>query len=200
MDRSQQLFDDRYGPGALRRLTTMLEQPCATFAAIADQFGVSRERVRQWHIKFCPGAPRGHQRQRLCALQRSKRDMLRQPLFRTFYRHARAHFEPRRFELIACRDGFLGRSVRLDGYVVAIRAASVKHRGGAVSTYALRGGAPTVDFLYFRVSEEEFLFVPRSAIPPTGVSYRPGVTWVLEPFRNTFAAALSRKDFDRQAS
>lgn len=91
------LFEDRYGAGSFDRLKAMFDQPCTTFAAIAQHFGVTRERVRQWHLKLCPDAPRGHERKRQCVLQRSKRELLRQPLFQSFYRHARPHFEPGRF-------------------------------------------------------------------------------------------------------
>ena len=43
------LFEDRYGTGSYQRLMGMFDRPCVTFAEIAGQFGVSRERVRQWH-------------------------------------------------------------------------------------------------------------------------------------------------------
>ena len=60
------LFDDRYGLGAQERLLSMLRQPCHTFARIAEEFGVTRECVRQWHRRLLPDAPTGHERQRLC--------------------------------------------------------------------------------------------------------------------------------------
>ena len=47
--RSTGLFEDRYGLGARDRLLSPLQQPCITFAEIADQFGVTRECVGQWH-------------------------------------------------------------------------------------------------------------------------------------------------------
>ena len=74
--RWQELFDGRYGAGALAELRGMLEQPCLTFAEIAVRFGVTRERVRQWHLELMPGAPRGHARQRLCA-QRQRQHAVR---------------------------------------------------------------------------------------------------------------------------
>ena len=43
------VFEERYGAGSQQRLIALLEQPCVTFATIATHFGVSRERVRQWH-------------------------------------------------------------------------------------------------------------------------------------------------------
>lgn len=60
------LFEDRYGVGSGQRLIAMLEQPCVTFARVAEEFGVTRECVRQWHQRWLPGAPSGHRRQQLC--------------------------------------------------------------------------------------------------------------------------------------
>jgi hypothetical protein len=88
------IFEERYGTGAYGRLIALFGQPCVTFASIADQFGVTRERVRQWHLVLMPGAPRGHERQRLCGLYQQKRRLLAEPLFRSFYQHARPHLEP----------------------------------------------------------------------------------------------------------
>jgi len=199
MTRSEQLFEDRYGSGSFQRLMTMLDQPCMTFAAIADHFGVTRERVRQWHVRMRPSAPRGHERQRQCALRRSKRRLLRHPLFRTFYRHARDHFEPGRLALIAGRDGFRATAVRLDGHMIAIRKATVKYQNGKVVSYGLSGGAAAVDFLYYRLSQDEFLLVPKTAMPPGGVSYGPSRESSYEAYRNTFAAVAVPR-LARQAS
>jgi hypothetical protein len=60
------LFEDRYGLGAHARLLTLFQQPCVTFAEIADRFGVTRECVRQWYARVLPTGPTGHERQRLC--------------------------------------------------------------------------------------------------------------------------------------
>ena len=68
------LFEDRYGRGAHARLLSLLQQPCVTFAEIADQFGVTRECVRQWHQRLLPDAPTGHERQRLCRQYQRKRE------------------------------------------------------------------------------------------------------------------------------
>jgi len=170
-----------------------------TFAAIAAHFEVTRERVRQWHVKLCPSAPRGHERQRQCALQRSKRRLLRQPLFRTFYRHVRDHFEPGRVALIAGRDGFRATAVRLDGHRIAIRKATVKYQNGTAISYGLSGGTADVDFLYYRLLQDEFLLVPRAAIPPRGVAYRQSAESPYEAYRNTFTA-VSAPRLARQAS
>jgi hypothetical protein len=48
------LFEDRYGVGSFARLMTHLNTPCTSFADIAALFGVTRERVRQWHLTLLP--------------------------------------------------------------------------------------------------------------------------------------------------
>ena len=191
------LFEDRYGAGAYERLTGLLDQPCTTFAEIATQFGVTRERVRQWHIRLRPEAPRGHARQHLCWLQQQKRALFEDPLFRSFYRHARAHFQPRRFALIPARDGFRKRTVKLDERVVGLRQArpaGSRHRGrlhDTQSVYTLTASGAPADFLYYRLNDHDYLFVPRQALPATGTTYVDGETAKYLPFRNTFRAALT---------
>ena len=117
------LFDDRYGVGAYAQLLTLLNTPCTSFAEIAAGYGVSRERVRQWHLQLLPGAPRGHQRRRLCLREQQKRELLTDPLFRTFYRQAREHFSRGELGLIPSRTGYRRRVVRLGGRLVAIKSA-----------------------------------------------------------------------------
>ena len=190
------LFEDRYGAGAYERLTELLDQPCTTFAEIATHFGVTRERVRQWHIRLRPDGPRGHARQHLCWLQQQKRALFADPLFRSFYRHARVHFQARRFALIPARDGFRKRTVRLGESVVGLRQArpaGTRHRARldeAQAAYTLSASGEAADFLYYRLNEHDYLFVPRQAVPPTGTTYVDGETARYLPFRNTFLAAL----------
>ncbi len=52
-------FDGRYGDGSFDELLRRLGQPCISFAQIASHFGVTRERVRQWHRQWLPDAPTG---------------------------------------------------------------------------------------------------------------------------------------------
>jgi hypothetical protein len=89
---TQAAFSERYGNGAFERLTQRLEQRCLTFAQIAAESGVSRERVRQWYRQLLPDAPSGHERQRLCAIHRRRRRLFGNALYRSFFQRARAHF------------------------------------------------------------------------------------------------------------
>src|SRR5580658_3671761 len=134
------MFEDRHGRGAYERLIAELRQPCVTFAAIAKRLGVTRERVRQWQMRLLPNAPRGHERQRLCAIARRKRRVLEDPRFRAFYRHAKSFVERGRIELINASHGYRTRAVRIDRRVVALREARRSARAQMTSTapaYAL---------------------------------------------------------------
>jgi len=160
------IFDDRYGEGAFDRLLKLLGQPCLSFAAIGDQFGVTRERVRQWQQEWFPDTPTGLQRRRLCASYREKRRLLLDPLFREFHRHARCSFGAERIHPVRSRRGYRTREVRIDDVVIALRdatAPSLRYRGRA-------------DFIYFRLPGGEFLFVAAGA--PVSANHP----------RNTFAA------------
>lgn len=181
------LFEDRYGEGAYERLTALFEQPCVTFAEIAGRFGVTRERVRQWHLRLCPDAPRGHARQHLCSLQQQKRALFDDPLFRSFYRHARAHFQAKRLTLVPARGGFRKRTVKLDEQVIGLRQA----RPSSERAYTLAGATPPADFLYYRLNDHDYLFVPRQAVPKAGATYRDAEPSQYSRFRNTFRAALT---------
>ena len=127
--RSVGLFEDRYGVGAHARLVALLQQPCVTFAEIADRYGVTRECVRQWHQRLLPGAPTGHERQRLCRQYHRKRALMKDELFGGFYRRFRTQVPTRRLGLIPARDGFRRRAVRLDRHVVALRRARARMAG-----------------------------------------------------------------------
>lgn len=186
-------FESRYGGGAFGRLMTAFEQPCITFADIAQSFGVTRERVRQWHLKLMPGAPRGHARQHLCLVHTQKRRLFTDPLFRAFSRHARQAFEARRLALIPARDGFRKRAVKLGERVIALKTAT--RRDGASDSgpgaYVLSASVEPVDFIYYRLSDDDYLFVPREAIPPAGAFFVDGTSAEYREFRNTFAAAFA---------
>jgi len=173
-------FDDKYGDGALARLARMLGQPCVTFAQIAGEFGVSRERVRQWHRQMLPDAPTGHERQRLCAVHQQRRRLFEDSLFRAFFRHARAHFERGRIEPIRSRSGYRTRLVRIDDAIVALRDAADEE--GLPKAFRYRGAA---QFLFIRLREDEFIFIP-ALLAPTGDDVSGA------PFRNSFAAFVER--------
>lgn len=185
-----EVFEDRYGVAAYSRLLALFDEPCTSFADIAAQFGVTRERVRQWHLEFRPGAPRGHQRRRLCLKHQQKRELLTDPVFRAFYRQARAYFDPQRFSLIAARSGFRRRSVRLDGRLVVLRTSrtSETHPDGA-AVYRLSPQRRAVDFVYYQLSPDAYLFLPGVLVPPAGTTFVDHATSKYWPYRNTFAAA-----------
>ena len=146
-------FEDRYGAGSYERLLQLLAQPCASFAQIADDFGVTRERVRQWQREWFPDAPTGLQRRRLCAAYQEKKRLMLDSLFRAFHRHARDWFGPERIHPVRSRRGYRTREVRIDHVVVALRDATTtapRYRGRA-------------DFIYFRLPNDEFLFVAGDA-------------------------------------
>lgn len=189
--RSLAVFEDRYGEGSFDRLTIWLMQPCVTFAEIAERFGVTRERVRQWHGQFLPDAPTGRARQRECAVHQQRRRLFKDPLFRTFFQHARPHFGSKWIQPIRARDGYRHRSVFLDGHLVALRDM----RASGVRPLRFRGQAK---FVYFLLGETDYLLVPVSAISGRGVDRRAGIPELLLPYYNTFVAL--REFQERSAS
>jgi hypothetical protein len=193
------IFEDRHGEGSYERLLEQLRQPCLTFAAIASQFGVTRERVRQWHAQLLPDAPSGHERQRLCGLHNQKRRLLAEPMFRSFYRHARPHFAAGRIELIKALDGYRSRSVRIDDRLVAIRDASgsatVRSRSKAV-TYRLTRCRWAADFVYYRLGDSDYLFVPAHLVPEGGTMFSETPNSKYHRYRNTFEAFETASGFE----
>jgi hypothetical protein len=196
------LFDDRYGVGAFARLLTLLNAPCTSFSEIAAGYGVSRERVRQWHLQLLPGAPRGHQRRRLCLREQQRRELLTDPLFRAFYRHARAHFQPGELVLIPSRTGYRRRTVRLAGRLVAIKSArstrAVRVDGAATYVLSPRGGH--ADFVYYQLSADAYLFLPGELLPASSTTFIDNEQSKYWRHRNSFLAAQVDHDAVRQAS
>ncbi len=185
------VFEDRYGAGAYERLMALFDQPCVTFAEIATAFGVTRERVRQWHLQLLPDAPRGHARQRLCVAHRQKRRLLEDPLFRAFYRHARPHIAPGRIELIRTREGFRRRTVRLDTWTVAIKNARRQAAPDGESgkpAYVLTNSQRRVDYIYYRLAPDDYLLLPKTALPADRTTFLDTPASKYQRFRNTFAA------------
>ena len=196
------LFDDRYGVGAYARLLTLLATPCTSFAEIAAGYGVSRERVRQWHLQLLPGAPRGHQRRRLCLREQQKRELLTDPLFRTFYRQARAHFPPGELALIQSHTGYRRRTVRLAGRLVAIKSARSKHdlRGDGAATYVLSPRSSKADYIYYQLSADTYLFLPGELLPASSTTFIDNEQSKYWRYRNSFFAAQADSGAVRQAS
>ena len=185
------LFEDRYGVGSARRLMAMLEQPCVTFARIAAEFGVTRECVRQWHQRVLPGAPSGHRRQQLCREYQMKRQLLQDPLFLGFYRRIRSSVPGQRVTLIRSRAGFRKRTVRIGEHTVLLRRArrsrSRSHEWGH-SVYTLATGEMGVDFVYYEISSDEYLLVPRTLLSARSTTFVDTRASAYRPFKNTLAA------------
>ena len=197
------IFEDRYGHGSYERLMGMFDRPCMTFAEIAGHFGVSRERVRQWHRQLLPDAPRGHARKHLCVVYHQKRRLLEDPLFRSFYEHARPHVEPGRITLIPTREGFRRRAVRLDGATVALKKArqhAVPAREHDVPAFILTNCHRQVDYIYYRLSPDHYLLVPANALPAERTTFVDTPASKYQRFKNTFAAVSSGHPSVQQAS
>jgi len=170
-------FEARYGDGSFEQLLQMLAQPCRSFAQIAIRFGVTRERVRQWHSQWLPDAPTGLERRRICAQYHEKLRLIRDPLFRAFHRDARTSIGADRIHPLRSRRGFRRRTVGIDRFVIALRDA-------VTSPPRYRGRA---DFIYFRLAGDEFLFVAST----DQITTHP---------RNTFAALDARSSESANAS
>jgi len=184
------LFEGRYGDGAAERLKSMLEQPCVTFARIAAEFGVTRECVRLWHQRLLPDAPSGHQRQQLCREHQMKRRLLEDALFLRFYRHIRSSVPRQRVTLIPSRDGFRKRTVRIDGRTIVLKRARRNRatNGSTAGIYTLASGGADADFLYYELSAEEYLLVPREHLPVGPVTFVDTGASTYQRFKNTVAA------------
>jgi hypothetical protein len=182
------LFEDRYGAGAEQRLIALLRQPCVTFAEIADQFGVTRECVRQWHQRLLPEAPTGHERQRLCRQYQRKRALFKDDLFAGFYRRFRAQVPSRRIGLIPARDGFRRRTVRLDRHVIALKRARASAATRPSTAYRLVNGVGNVDFVYYELNERDYLFMPRPALGDGSALFVDADGATYHQFKNTFGA------------
>lgn len=179
------VWEDRYGAGSFERLLALLGQPCVSFAAIAHEFGVTREGVRQWHRRFLPDAPTGRERRRLCREQKQKHRLLADDLFRTFYGHVRAHLGNGRVAPIRSTEGFRLRTVKIDDHIVALRDAT---RPPAERDSRWRQ-ARHAAYIYVRLPAGQFLFLPADALRAVAaarddVGGDPGV----ERYRNTFDA------------
>jgi transposase-like protein len=183
-----ELFADRYGVGAQQRLLALLEQPCVTFAEIADQFGVTRECVRQWHQRLLPGAPTGHERQRLCRQHQRKRELFKDELFAGFYRRLRAQVPAKRIGLIPARDGFRRRAVRLDRHVIALKRARASRDPASTASYRLVNGVGKVDFVYYELNDRDYLFLPRPILSDGAATFVDTAGATYHQYKNTFGA------------
>lgn len=179
------LWEARYGSDAFQHLLTQLRTPCVSYAAIAAEFGVTRERVRQWRAQFLPDAPDGRRRRLLCREQRGRQRLLSDPLFRVFYRSARAQLGAGRVQPIRSGDGFRLRVARIDHHIVALRDATGARTDGAVWARSNR----TSEFVFLRLQGDEFLFVSSGELRTrTPADLLERVDDTLRPCLNTFHA------------
>lgn len=179
------VWEDRYGAGSFERLVTLLAQPCVSFAAIADEFGVTREGVRQWHRRFLPEAPTGRERRRLCREQKQKQRLLSDDLFRAFYGHVRTHLGNGRVSPIRSTEGFRLRAARIDGHVVALRDATRAPAGRDARWRQAHDAA----FVYVRLASDDFLFLPAAALRAVAAAHEAsGDDGPDARYRNTFGA------------
>jgi hypothetical protein len=186
-------FEERYGLGSHQRLLRRLAHPCVTFALIATEFGVTRERVRQWQQVWLPDAPRGLERRRECRARQQKRRLLEEPLFRSFYDHVRPHLAAARLSFVPSVGGFRKREVRLDGRTVVLKTTRPfrNPHGGSVAAYALTTYRGSAEFIYFRLDEDDFLFLPSHLLPPTGTTFVDTPSSKYQRFKNTIAALVA---------
>ena len=189
-DRQIAAFDDRYGRDAHARLLERLARPCVSFAEIAGEFGVSRERVRQWRLLWAPQAPTGLERRRRCLATRRRRQLLAHPSFRSFYEEVRRHVPAHRLGLVASQSGFRKRIVRIDDRIAVLTAGRPLARGaaGQPPTYALPPVPAHAAFVYVQLGAGDYLFVPASALPARGTTFVDTPASKYQRFRRTFAA------------
>jgi hypothetical protein len=181
-------FDERYGAGAHERAVRLLSQPCVSFASIAGIFGVTRECVRQWHRTLLPEAPTGRERQRLCRERRQRQALLRDRTFAAFYRHAQPVLAQFGLGLVpTCTTGYRKRLIRLGDSLVFLKAARASRRSGdTAAEYVLTPYRGPADFIYYRLSDDDFLLVPRREVPASGTSFVDGPSSRYQPYRNSF--------------
>lgn len=184
-------FDDRYGEGAHARLLERFADPRLSYADIATGFGVSRERVRQWHHELFPSAPRGRDRRRTRGVYNQKRRLLDDPLFRAFVRAARGRVAAAAIAPVTARDGFRKRVASIGGQSVVLRRASRSRAGlgaGARPVYSLSGSRGSAALVFFHLGADDFLLVPRAVLPAGGTTYTDSDASPYAVYRNTFAA------------
>jgi transposase-like protein len=189
-DRQIAAFEDRYGRNAHARLLERLARPGVSFAAIAAEFGVSRERVRQWRLQWAPQGPTGRERRRQSLAARRRRQLLEHPPFRSFYQEVRRHLPAHRLGLVASQSGFRKRVVRIDDRVAALTAGRPVTRAGAdqAPTYALPPVPAHAAFVYVQLGAGDYLFLPAHALPARGTTFVDTPRSKYQRFRRTFAA------------
>ena len=174
----------------------MLEQPCVTFARIAAEFGVTRECVRLWHQRSAarraswasatavvPRASDEAAAARRCAVP---------PLLSPCAIVGAA--TPRHADSLARRIPQAHRVVSM-----AARSRSGVRAGAgarlalvAEVVYTLANAPASVDLVYYELSVEDYLLVPRACLSAGPVTYVDTDASTYQRFKNTLAALSLR--------
>ena len=104
----------------------------------------------------------------------------------TCERHGREH----KLELLRSAVGYRKRLARVDGHLVAIREGKAVHsRDTATRAYALAAYKGPAEFLYVRLTDEEYLFLPSGAASSRILVHSEGGGLEAGGSRNSFARA-----------
>jgi hypothetical protein len=108
-------------------------------------------------------------------------------------RAARPFFAAQSIGPIPARDGFRKRTVKLHAQVVVLKQAARAHQGDNVLSrhpaYALTSSRGDADFIFYQLSGDDYLFVPKALIPQAGTTFLDTSASKYQPFKNTFRAA-----------
>jgi hypothetical protein len=129
-----------------------------------EEFGVTRECVRQWHRRLLPDAPTGHERQRQCRQLRHRRRLSKDPLIIGCHRRLRVQLPDARVALVPSHDGYRSRSVRVNNCLVGLTPASWQQPAHAEAGFVLTYATWAVDYEYCELGDADFLFLPRDAL------------------------------------
>jgi len=188
-------FEERYGLNAYARLLARFDDLYLSYAEIAAEFGVTRERARQWHHLLVPGAPRGHQRRRARSVYSRKRRLLSDPLFRTFVRAARGRVPASLVTPVSARDGFRKREVRVGPHRLLLKRAAViapgVRRAAEAQVYALSGTREHTDYVFFALAGSDFLVLPATLLPAAGTTFTDTESSPYRSFKNRFDAVTN---------
>ncbi len=193
-------FDRWRGEGAYQKLLGMFENPCITYADIADEFYVTRALVEYWHNRVYPNAE-FRERQKTCTIKNRRQELFRNEDFRAFYRAARRRFPRESIEFIQRSRRFSPRAVNLKSKKVLIRKATKRpyaqstqkgktYRHGHGRTYTLHSPYEDSDYVFYRLRGPNFLFMPPDVLPPKATLFVDSETSKYHKFRNNFDVLL----------
>lgn len=190
-------FDKRYGEGEFAWLCARLEQPRHTFSSIAARYGVTRERVRQWHRMLMPEAPAGRERRRLHRRQQHWRDLLQDDLFGEFYRHARQHAPHASVQPILITHGYSRARALLNQVEVALRRVRPRVRSPRASKVVRIAPSPArVQYVYVLLPEGTFFLLPSGLLPRRSAVFEDMTSSKYQRFMNTFEAIEPRENVE----